>query len=740
MTESELKSGYREIAQKLSARKLKQAFALIRKWAVNTGQAAFTDQLDELELTYRNMLNYTVKGVEDPERGKIYNHLLVRAYELTDRIFDNWMTKFSLSFLYNRKRATETLATDDSMAYIRSFTEFSRKQETQEIAHEREADERYTGVLWQKVISLFWVVLFTNKIGDDERTNLSVIIKNGHIPAEYRSLLVTALTFSMLRYFDEKKLNLLLFLYVTGDKAPQLRQRCLTGFLLAVYQFGDRLEFYPKIMARLAVMGENHAFCSNAGQIMLQLLGSRETEKITRKIQEEIIPEMIRISPNIRNKLNIESLMDEGMGEDRNPEWTELFKDSPGLLGKMEELTQMQTEGADVFLSSFYALKSFPFFSEFTNWFIPFYPDHPEFAQFSPEEYPEKSAISGSLVNAPFLCNSDKYSFMIMLKSISGEARSMMKMVLKEQMEQLEEISREEVLLDPDREAKIVSNQYIQDLYRFFRLHPSRKDFDDIFSWRFDFYHKPFFRKILEKEDDLLKKTAAFYFEKGYFEEALDMYSQFGDQEGEYLQKAAYCHQKLGHFEQALELYRKAELYEVNRIWNLKKIAFCYRNLKRPEEALKVYQTLQTLDPENLNTIYALGYCYSETGRYPDALNSFFKIEYLSPGNKKVWKPIAWFSFLTGKMEQAERYYKKLLEDFPDKYDLMNMGHVQWAMGKRESALEYYRHSLTTGGFLREDFLAAFEEDKAALVSQGVPSDDIPIILDQLWYSLEADT
>jgi tetratricopeptide (TPR) repeat protein len=740
MTESELKSGYREIAQRLSEKKLKKAFSLIRKGALTTGQASFTDQLDDLELTYRNMLIYTVKGVEDPERGKIYNNLVVRAFDLADKMFDHLMTKFSHSHLYSKKRSSEPITPDDFMAVLSAFREFSIQQKQWEVSQMEEPDERITRELWQKVIGLFWAILICNKISSDERSTFSVIIKSGDIPEEYRSVLVTALTFSTLRYFDEEKLNLLLFLYMTGDNPQLIRQRCLTGFMLALYQYEERIGFYPKIMAKLTVLSDNPAFCSNAGQIMLQLLGSRETEKITRKIQEEIIPEMIRISPNIRNKLNFESLMDEGNMDDRNPEWTELFKDSPGLLGKMEELTKMQTEGADVFLSSFYALKSFPFFNEFANWFIPFYPDHPEFLQFTPEEYPEKQGISGSLVNAPFLCNSDKYSFLIMLRSISGDARAMMQMVLKEQMEQMEEISKEETLLDPDREARIVSNQYIQDLYRFFRLHPLRSEFDDIFSWRFDFYHKSFFRKMMDSEDDLVKKSAAFYFEKGYYEEALDMYSQFDDQDGEYLQKMAYCHQKLGHFEEALALYRKAELYGTNKIWTLKKIALCCRNLKRPEEALKVYQTLETLDPDNLNTIYALGYCYNETGQYQDALNSFFKIEYLSPGNKKVWKPVAWFSFMTGKTEQAEKYYKKLLEDSPDKYDLMNMGHVQWSQGKRESALVYYRHSLTSGGFSREDFLTAFEEDKPALISRGIQSDEVEMILDQLWYSLEDNT
>jgi len=324
-----------------------------------------------------------------------------------------------------------------------------------------------------------------------------------------------------------------------------------------------------------------------------------------------------------------------------------------------------------------------------------------------------------------------------MLQSMTSEGRAMMAGVLKAEMEQMEEIGRDEDLLTPDKKGGIISNQYIQDLYRFYRLHPSRNDFDDIFSWKFDFHNKTGFRKLIDINPEVIIKMAAFYFEKDYFQEALEIYGQSEDQNVENLQKEAYCHQKLGNYEKALSLYRKAELYDVNKIWNLKKIALCYRNLKLPEEALKVYQTIDSLQPDNLNIIYAIGYCFSETGKYQDALNCFFKIEYLSPGNKKVWKPIAWSSFLTGKKEQAEKYYNKLMDDHPDRYDLMNIGHVKWALGKRESALEYYRQSMETGGFTEADFMAAFEEDLHVLIAQGICQDEIPIMLDQLRYSLE---
>ena len=233
----------------------------------------------------------------------------------------------------------------------------------------------------------------------------------------------------------------------------------------------------------------------------------------------------------------------------------------------------------------------------------------------------------------------------------------------------------------------------------------------------------------------MVAKLAEFYFEKGYFEEALEIFGRSGNMTEKPCKRQLIATRSWEIMKSAFSV-PKAELYEVNKIWNLKKIALCYRNLKLPGEALKVYQSLDALEPDNLNTIYAIGYCLSETGRYQDALNTFFKIEYLAPGNKKAWRPIAWCSFLSGKTGQAEKYYLKLMDDQPDKYDLMNMGHVQWALGKRESTIEYYRLSIQTGGFSEEEFMAAFDEDLHFLIAAGIDPGEVPIMLDQLRYSL----
>lgn len=93
--------------------------------------------------------------------------------------------------------------------------------------------------------------------------------------------------------------------------------------------------------------------------------------------------------------------------------------------------------------------------------------------------------------------------------------------------------------------------------------------------------------------------------------------------------------------------------------------------------------------------------------------------------------------FLVGKLDQAEKYYNQLISESPDKYDLMNIGHVQWCLGNRKTALDFYMKSINSSENSEKEFMDAFNEDLPQLLKQGVDPDDVPIMLDQLRYFLQ---
>jgi tetratricopeptide (TPR) repeat protein len=408
-------------------------------------------------------------------------------------------------------------------------------------------------------------------------------------------------------------------------------------------------------------------------------------------------------------------------------------------MDKMEEFSELQMEGADVFMGSFAMLKMYPFFSEFTNWFIPFFVENPQIEQLvnSPDE--TFHWFMNALNHAPVLCNSDKYSFCFSIQNLPKENREFMAQGMNAEMSQFEELQKDEELTHPGRKAGFVSNQYIQDLYRFYKLHPRKNDFEDIFKWRFDFHNKTTFAGILKEDEKVLRNIGEYYFKKNYFEEAAEIFNLLLsiEKNGELYQKLGFCYQKSGDFEKALDNYKKAELFDLNKVWNFKKIALCYRNLKQPQKALEYYLEVEKINDQDLNTELNIGHCYLELEQFEEALKYYFKVEYLEPGNKKVWRPLGWCSFVTGKKDQAAKYFQLLTDDEPGKHDLMNMGHVQWSLGNRKTALEFYKKSISKNNFSEKEFFEVFEEDLHHLLDQGVDKEDVPIMLDQLRYFVE---
>lgn len=743
MNDTEIKNSHQAICRLLAERKLKPAFDLLGKMISANGLGEFRDQLNDLEQNYRFMLKYTVEGIRDPERQKIYQRILLSAFELADLCADSLKMKFSSSVEYQKKRGFTRLFISNVAEYfaqlesyhleneLRSLIEtptFDKKKEPEEENH------------YQKQINLFYHYWFRNKLSADEISSLRAQLQNQHFPDHEKALLITALTLSQLRFFDEQKIMLLFEGYENAKE--EVNQRALIGLVIALYFYDQRIPLFPVITARLEMLLEKNPFRQHLEKVLLQLIGSKETEKIQRKLQDEILPEMMKLSPNLRNKLSIEVLLTDALNEDKNPEWRDIFRDTPGLMDKMEELSEMQTKGADIFMTSFSNLKNFPFFGELTNWFVPFYPNHPQLLRSSAmEDVQDNRKLFDLILKTPVLCNSDKYSFCFSMQTIPAEYKKMMFDTLSAEFNQLVEEESEEDQFAHNKKAEAVSGQYVRDLYRFFKLYPQREGFEDIFSWTFDFHNKTSFRKLLQEESQLLRNIAEFYFAKNYYHEAAEIYLQLMNEaeEAELMQKLAFCYQKLGDFERALSYYLKADLFDQNRTWNHKKIALCYRHLKKPDLALTYYQQAIQLEPDNLGLHISIGHCQMELKQYDEALKSYFKVEYLSPGNKKIWRPIGWCSLLVGKKQQSEQYFSKLVEDSPNKFDLMNMGHVQWCLGKRKLALDYYKQSINDAEMSEQEFMEAFHEDLDHLLQQGVDPDDVPIMLDQLRYALEKD-
>jgi tetratricopeptide (TPR) repeat protein len=397
----------------------------------------------------------------------------------------------------------------------------------------------------------------------------------------------------------------------------------------------------------------------------------------------------------------------------------------------MQEISELQLEGADVMHSSFIHMKHYPFFREWSNWFVPFA---------IPSDFlnnREMEGLAKTLLQSTMVCNSDKYSLFLTVSEMPESARKMTLRQLSFESEAVQEMLKTELNTDSQRINTII-RQYIHDLYRFYKAHPKKKDFVDIFELKPEFYQVPSIKQLIGDKENL-SVIGEFYFNKNYFEEATDIYDLLlkeSPNNGELYQKKAYCLQMQNRLEEALDNYLKAELLNSNNSWIIKKLAHCYRMLKQPEEALLYYKKAEQLNPGNLSVQLNTGHCYLELKRYDEALKSYFKVEYLDKNKQKAWRPIAWCSFLTGKYEQASEYFRKIMEASPNATDYLNAGHTQLAMENIKEAVRLYVLSLKSPENSVEKFTESFTNDIPDLIQAGIRKEDLPFILDTILYEM----
>jgi len=582
---------------------------------------------------------------------------------------------------------------------------------------------------------LFQMIWLTDKYVEADIRLIETIRLSEELPWYEKCLAVSALTLSLLNCFDKEKFILLFNFY--NNRQDQVWQRALTGLVLAIYNYGDRVSFYPVLQEKLDKYRGNPEFFRHIKHVLIQVFKARETEKLTSKFRDEILPDVQKFESKLREKLDLDNLLGDDQIVDKNPDWESIFEDSPDLLGKIEKMSEMQMGGLDLFMGTFAMLKNFDFFRELSNWFRPFYKENESARDAVGQQNGKNEAFLSGMEESFYMCNSDKYSFCFNISHLPPEqARNVMGLFSME-AENLREMNEEDRLLEKPERETYVFTQYIQDLYRFFKLHPFRNDFRDIFSAPWDIAGTELF-SLLEPAPEVILSLGHFLFEKEHFEEAVHLFKSLvciDNPDQEVIEKLAYCYQLIGDYAQALEYYKKAEIFESKRLWSVKKIIYCYRKLKNDPEALKWCLEALTLAPDDVYLHTMTGNCYLDQKQYSLALEHYFRAEFLAPDNRKILRPIGWCCFVQNKLEMARNYMITILNTDPNAHDYINAGHVEFCLNNKTKAMEYYRKALAGDEISFAKFGEILAFDKEFLIANGANAEEFPMIFDYLRYS-----
>ena len=729
MNEQAIQEQYQHIVSLLEQKRLKEAQIQLEAFLWNCNDWTLRNRLEQAKVSYQYMLQYMRQGVNDPERQKLYRQLLAETRELTEQarisLLDEVSTHYYHALHKNKRNMEAGYGMSSWLKVLESFPDDmavcqlmpDNKQSLDSALQRHEETAQY----------LFLTTWGNSGWTAEEEREARMYLESELLPVNDLCLFTGAVLLSLMECFDPRKFSWLLDAATHAD--TQVSQRALVIIAIVLHIHPNRLWLYPELEARLSLLNEDGSFGKQLNRVYIQLLRSQETEKIDKKMREEIIPEMMKNVSIMRNmKYGFEENMDE---DDRNPDWEKAFEES-GLGDKIREMNELQLEGADVYMSTFAQLKSYPFFQNPHNWFYPFDMQHSGIIREFGLKPTGDNAILSLILQSGFFCNSDKYSLCFTMAHIPQAQRNMMlSQMTSQDLNELMDESKSSGLRQYAQRPDVISNQYIHDLYRFFKLSQRRHEFRDIFKEEIALHRIPALKDILRKPE-LLVTIADFHFRKEHPAEALGIYQEVIDMnyaDADIFQKTGYCLQKEKRYKEAISAYRKADVLKPDHIWTIRHLATCYRQLRDFASALEYYRKVEAMQPENRNVTFFIGSCLAEQERYEEALQCFFKLDLMENDCIKAWRAIGWCSFVSGKSEQAMRYYEKVLALKPIATDYLNAGHVALRLGNMEKAAELYGKAASESGN-RETFLDMFDKDKETLIKLGIDEKDIPLIRD----------
>jgi tetratricopeptide (TPR) repeat protein len=737
MNSTQIHITFKAVINYLNEGKIKNALDYTAVLVAELQMGVYSDLLSELNTNYRLMLEYYVAGAEDPQRKIMYNKLISRIYILISELREELLLRNSTNFEYTQKRFFPFRRLFESVNELYDSLNYYHKQnnpESEFFTSNQAAMSQLRKNFEINLSELFALYWLTTHYDQFEKNVFRQLMDNSYPGLSEKSLLVSALTLNLWRMFDEQKL---MMLFDCIENTPvQVSQRAMVGLCFVLTRYNRFLPYFPSVRNRLVLLADNQHYQENFRNIIIQIIATLETDKISKKLREEILPEIMKISPALKDKLEAEKLLKSDEWDEQNPEWQDILEES-GVYDKIKELTDLQLEGADVYMSTFSMLKSFAFFNEISHWFLLF---DSRFTDVNPLFSDAENSFVQAFTENNIMCNSDKFSFCLSMLQMPEAQSNMIKNSFKAESEQLRDMNSEELILHPDLAAKNISKQYVQDLFRFFRLHPNRADFSDMFSASL-LLHKTYLFDILSDNSDLKSSIAEYYFLKGHYKEAIEVFeelkSELENPSASIFQKIGFAYQKTSQLQKALEAYLMADVIQPDDLWTVRKIALCYRLSGNYEKALAYYQHCIYIHPGHLGIELNISKCLMLLNRYAEALKLLYRLDAENEGNLKIMRHLCWCNFVSGNIEKAKYHSKEILKSDPQIQDNINAGHIHLCNKNISEAIKYYVEALKKLENKIDDFIKLFKEDKNFLIANGIETYELNLVLDALQFEFK---
>lgn len=616
-------------------------------------------QLYDIEQDYRRISGFMSQGYDDQSRDELCDKLVDKCYQLAGNIYLCRLSESNASII--KAAATARVAADSIdaiQAKLEGFTqdvamieleEESRRAEKSHLvyaAHARMADNLFCRI----VASTSWDSSTASRYGD--------MILSPTVDTSDSLLMVSALMLSLLTVFDANKW--LLLVRVWREAATDaLSQRAFVGMVLTIPKQLSDASSAPLQTVRQTLLEilDSDTTRQQLLELQMQIFQCLSADADGRRLQEEIMPTLMKSSSIIvkngeiieRDDDPMDDIMPQGNMDEAEKKVDESFR----------QIANMQAEGADIYFHGLRQMKRFAFFSTLSNWFLPFYPEHPDLESLSPLTI----GMVKLMATQQQFCESDKYSIALAFRHMGMKIPPSM----SEHVVNNSEIDLKKLPTTPTIERR----RYLQDLFRFFMVCPSRSDFANPFADKsrlFFFAAGAFPSEMFAAEAEQL---ASFLYKRKMWAQVIELYQALGTYASAAVsQLAAGAWQRSGHHAKAYELsLKQMELKPIPFVIGVN--AAAARALKLWKEAARAYAQLLDCYPGDKNWVeMALSICLLHQGKVRDALPHLQHLYYLQPSNINVVAAIMAAYLVDG--HTAEALSVAEATQLPDHFDALD--------------------------------------------------------------------
>ena len=639
-----------------------------------------------------------------PADDMLDSYFLPKLQKIWDDYFLLDMMTSNNNYLLSLRNKVRASGRDWSWGEIRKRLEsFVSNIALLQLQNDNEAAQQRLEVIYEEQKKyrqqMFLYVLTELRFSGGDIQELEDLLLTPTVDNIDQRMIISALTINGLMVFDPLKLRLLVNVYTKSEDIP-VKQYALVGWALTLPRYPYSCDSQTTQIVRDLV--DNDATVrEELAQLQIQLAYCQSADRDSRNFQETIMPDIMKASNMRFTDKGLEMQEDDPMDDILGRSTTE--KKMEEVESRMRSYMDKRSQGMDLFFQGFKHMKRYPFFSDISNWLVPFYYEHPDIA-------PALHQMGGNgilhlMLDAP-MCDNDKYSFVFAFLSIMNK-------VPKDIIEQMQQTAPpENAYRDWMSDPAILRRNYLQSLYRFFQLFPYSESFVSPFcdteEVEMPYLDPPSWLIVANKTlmetrfDNNIIDLLKYFLRKKDFGAVQFILDEYNDCDDSF----DLCYVRTLFYADSLPDFEDEFLHNIEYCLKVKPDSITLRKLyakwlyscEKFQEAKTLFGKLMEEKDGNRNYMFSYALCCQKLGDYDEAKKVLFRLAYEHPDDREVGILLASTLFLDGKTEDAFKRVDKLSADDLDEKVKKELTVVRslslLALNRREEAAKCYASSI----------------------------------------------